>query len=309
MERAREELELDLGEFEVALQLAELRTVPTGAGRRKVPYAEVERLRAEEAFPQALRRRVAVVGSVDGSELIGISRDRFAKLAKGGLISPVRWYANRYRAVVWLYLADDVRRFARDHPGLLTGRLPADLREALAEGEDHRARSWRARRAAGFLRQAADGWSEAAVWAELLGPEATAQTVPDLYERTYLRRLRPGFPPGGTGSHAPREVVEATVVADHPDEIAAARARLTEALDRARAERAAPHPEPPPEPPPELSPGRRPEPPPGPQPEAQALPFAQEPPGRSAPPVGPASAQVPDPDPERRGWRRLLRRR
>jgi hypothetical protein len=291
MERARQELELDLGEFEVALQLAELRTVPTGAGRRKVPYAEVERLRAEEAFPQALRRRVAVVGSVDGSELIGISRDRFAKLARGGLISPVRWYANRYRAVVWLYLADDVRRFARDHPGLLTGRLPADLREALSEGEDHRARSWRARRADGFLRQVLDTWSEAAVWAELLGPEATAQTVPDLYERTYLRRLRPGFPPGGTGSHAVREVVETTVVADHPDEIAAARARLTEALDRARADRAAPHPELPPEP----------------QPEPQALPFVQEPPGRSVPAVMTAPVQAPDPD--RRGWRRLLRRR
>jgi hypothetical protein len=276
MERARQELELDLGEFEVALQLAELRTVPTGPGRRKVPYAEVERLRAEEAFPQALRRRVAVVGSVDGSELIGISRDRFAKLARGGLISPVRWYANRYRAVVWLYLADDVRRFARDHPGLLTGRLPADLREALAEGEDHRARSWRARRAAGFLRQAADAWGEAAVWAELLGSEATAQTVPDLYERTYLRRLRPGFPPGGIGSYAVREVVEATVLADHPDEIAAARVRLTEALHRARAERAAPHPELPPAP----DPGDGPDPDPD-----------------------------PDRDRDRRGWRRLLRRR
>ncbi|MDX6316016.1 MAG: hypothetical protein QOF44_5480 [Streptomyces sp.] len=285
MDRAREELELDLAEFEVALQLAKVRTVQSGVGRRRVPQAEVERLRAEPGFPGALRRRLAVVGSVEGADLIGISRDRFSKLARGGLITPVRWYANRYRAVVWLYPADEVRRFAHDNPELLTGRLPADLREALDEGEDHRARSWRARRAAGFVRDAADAWCEAAVWAELLGPEAAAQTAPDIYERTYLRRLRPGMPPSGIGPNAVRAIVEATVLADHPDEIAGARTRLAEALARARAERAAPRPE---SPAPPAEPG---------------APRPEYPPAHSAsPPLVHSS-----PLPPRRGWRRLLR--
>ncbi|MFE2428772.1 DUF6397 family protein [Streptomyces sp. NPDC059373] len=285
MERAREELELDLGEFEVALQLAEVRTVQPGGGRCRVPQAEVERLRADPGFPGTLRRRLAVVGSVEGADLIGISRDRFAKLAKGGLITPVRWYANRYRAVVWLYPADEVRRFAHDNPELLTGRLPADLREALDEGEDHRARSWRARRSAGFVRDAADAWCEAAVWAELLGPEVAAKTVPDIYERTYLRRLGPGMPPSGIGAHAVRAVVEATVLAGHPDEIADARVRLAEALARARAERAAPRPDSP-APPAEL---------PSPRPVDPPVSSASPPPVHSPSP------------PARRGWRRLLR--
>lgn len=119
------------------------------------------------------------------------------------------------------------------------------------------------------MRDAVDAWGEAAVWAELLGPEAAARIVPDVAERTYLRRLRPGMPPGGTGAHAVRAVVEAVVVAGHPDEVADARDRLAEALTRARAERPAPCP------------------------------------GRSAPahPQAPAGAER-----RRRGWRALFTR-
>lgn len=242
MNRAREELELDAGEFELAVQLGEVRAVPAGHGRRRVLREEVDRLRAAEGFPQALRERLRVVGSGDGAELVGISRDRFVKLAKGGFLRPVRWYVNRYRAVVWMYLADEVRQYVRDHPAVLHSRLPVTLRDALEDGVDHRARAWRARRAGHLVRDAADAWEEAAVWAALLGTEGTAEVVPDLCERASLRRLRAGLPPGRPGEFASRELIERTVTADHPDEIALATLSLAEALDRARRNHPAPRP-------------------------------------------------------------------
>lgn len=242
MNRAREELELETGEFELAVQLGEVRAVPAGPGRRCVPRAEVERLRGAADFPQALRDRLWVVGSVDGAELIGISRDRFVKLAKAGFLRPVRWYVNRYRAVVWMYLADEVGQYGRAHPEVLHTRLPVTLRGVLDDGADHRARGWRARRAAHLVRDAADAWEEAAVWAALLGPDGAAEVVPDLYERAYLRRSRCGLPPGRPGEFASRELIDRLVTADHPDEIALARLSLAEALDRARRTRPAPRP-------------------------------------------------------------------
>ncbi|MCZ4120458.1 DUF6397 family protein [Streptomyces sp. H39-S7] len=254
MNRAREELELEPGEFELAIQLGEVRAVPAGHGRRRVLRDEVDRLRAAEGFPQALRDRLRVVGSVDGAELIGISRDRFVKLAKGGLIRPVRWYVNRYRAVVWMYPADEVGQYARDHPEVLQSRLPVTLRGALDDGADHRARSWRARRVGHLVRDAADAWEEAAVWAALLGTDGAAEVVPDLYERAYLRRLRAGLPPGRPGEFASRELIDQTITADHPDEIALARLSLAEALDRARRSRPAPRPDPAVEPEPRSAP-------------------------------------------------------
>ncbi|MFJ4986516.1 DUF6397 family protein [Streptomyces sp. NPDC088732] len=238
--RAREELGLEADEFDVALRTGEIRTTPAAGGRRRVVRKDVERLRAEEGFPDTLRERLRLVGSVEGGELIGITRDRFTRFAKGGLIRPVRWYVNRYRTVVWLYLAVEVRQLAVDHPALLTGRLPAALRDALDEGEDHRPRGWRARRVEEMVRDAADAWGEAAAWAALLGPEAAAEAVPDPHERAYLRRLRPGLPPGNTGSYAVREVIDAHIVADHPDEVAFAQVSLADALLRARAVRPAP---------------------------------------------------------------------
>lgn len=196
MQRAREELCLEVEEFEVALQTGEVRTAPAVGGRRRVVREDVDRLRAEEGFPDRLRARLELVGSIEGAALIGISRERFTRLAKGGFLRPVRWYVNRYRAVVWLYLAEDVRRFARAHPTLLEGRLPAELRDALDEGEDHRARGWRARRVEELVRDAEGAWGEAAAWSALLGPERAADAVPDTRERAYLRRLCPALPPG-----------------------------------------------------------------------------------------------------------------
>ncbi|MFE0629941.1 DUF6397 family protein [Streptomyces sp. NPDC058864] len=243
MQRARQELCLEAEEFEVALQTGEVRTAPAVGGRRRVVREDVDRLREEEGFPDRLRARLELVGSIEAAALIGISRERFSRLAKGGFLRPVRWYVNRYRAVVWLYLAEDVRRFARAQPALLEGRLPAELRDALDEGEDHRARGWRARRVEELVRDAADAWGEAAAWSALLGPEAAADAVPDARERAYLRRLCPAIPPGSTGSYATRELIEAQTVASHPDEVTFAQVSLTDALLRARAARPAPHPD------------------------------------------------------------------
>ncbi|MDJ0342984.1 DUF6397 family protein [Streptomyces sp. H10-C2] len=284
MNRAREELELEAGEFELAVQLGEVHVPPAGQGRWRVMREEVDRLRTAEGYPQSLRDRLRVVGSGDGAELMGVSRDRFVKLAKGGFIRPVRWYVNRYRAVVWMYLADEVGQYARDHPELLLGRLPVALRSALDESEDHRARGWRARRAGQLVRDAADAWEEAAVWAALLGTDGAAEVVPDLYERAYLRRLRSGLPPGRPGEFASREAIDAAITADHPDEIALARLSLAEALDRARHERPAPRP----------ATAAEPEHRPGPRPEQRAHRSEPRPESRTEP------CQEPRP---RRGWR------
>ncbi|MCZ4099762.1 DUF6397 family protein [Streptomyces sp. H39-C1] len=305
MNRAREELELETGEFELAVQLGEVRAVPAGPGRRRVMREEVDRLRAAEGFPQALRDRLRVVGSGDGAELIGVSRDRFVKLAKGGFIRPVRWYVNRYRAVVWMYLADEIGQYARDHPEALHGRLPVTLRGALDDGADHRARGWRARRAGQLVRDAADAWEEAAVWAALLGTDGAAEVVPDLYERAYLRRLRSGLPPGRPGEFASRELIDAAVTADHPDEIALARLSLAEALDRARQARPAPRPAPAAEREPRPAPAVGPEPEPGPGPEHEPDHEPEREPQlrpRPEPAPEPCSERGPEPRP-RRGWR------
>lgn len=243
MQRAREELCLEAEEFEVALQTGEVRTAPAVGGRRRVVREDVDRLREEEGFPDRLRARLELVGSIEGAALIGISRERFTRLAKGGFLRPVRWYVNRYRAVVWLYLAEDVRRFARAQPALLEGRLPAALRDALDEGEDRRARGWRARRVEELVRDAEDAWAEASAWSALLGPEAAAEAVPDERERAHLRRLCPALPAGSTGSYATRELIEAQTVASHPDEVTFAQVSLADALLRARAAGPAPHPE------------------------------------------------------------------
>ncbi|WP_431949402.1 DUF6397 family protein [Actinacidiphila sp. bgisy167] len=243
MQRAREELCLQADEFEVALQIGEVRTAPAVGGRRRVVREDVDRLRGEEGFPDGLRARLALVGGIEAAAMIGISRERFTRLAKSGFLRPVRWYVNRYRAVVWLYLAEDVRRFAREHPALLEGRLPAELREALDGGEDQRARGWRSRRVEELVRDAEDAWAEAAAWAALLGPRAAAEAVSDVRERACLRGLCPALPAGSTGPYASRELIEAQVVACDPDEIAFAHVSLADALIRARAIRPAPRPE------------------------------------------------------------------
>ncbi len=76
-----------------------------------------------------------------------VPRARFTRLARLGLLVPVKFYVNRYRAVVWLYLADELRQFAADerNAALLKGRTPEGLRDQLTEGLDLRPRNWRGR--------------------------------------------------------------------------------------------------------------------------------------------------------------------
>ncbi|MDF3290366.1 DUF6397 family protein [Streptomyces silvisoli] len=236
---ARGELGLNQREFELAVQLGEVRTVPgehRGAlgEHRMVSRTELERLRAENGFPDTLRDRLRLVGTEAGAELLGVSRDRFGKLARAGCFRPARWYVNRYQVVVWLYLACEVAEFGALNRHLLGRRLPAELRARIETGGDLRARGWRSRCVERLVADATDAWQEAAVWAALLGPEQTAREVPDRRERERLRQLLPTLSPGRPGIYAPRAVIESHLTADDPEEILFARLCLGHALDRAR---------------------------------------------------------------------------
>ncbi|MFI1179355.1 DUF6397 family protein [Streptomyces sp. NPDC020799] len=242
--RAARELELKPREFELAVQLGHVRTVATGpGGRRRVPRDEIARHTGVAGFPNALRTRVWVVGTAEGAELMGISPARFGRLARAGCFAPVRFYVNRYRAVVWHYLAADLVEFADASPDLLTGRTPPALRTALAEGKDRRARTWRARRIDQLLALAEDPWERAAVIASVLGPEQLADAVPDPYERAYVSAMRPELAHGRSNAAAGREVIDRVTLAAEPDEIERYRRRLTVALAEARAIRQAPAPD------------------------------------------------------------------
>ncbi|MEU9293935.1 DUF6397 family protein [Streptomyces sp. NPDC048266] len=242
--RAAQELELRREEFRLAVQLGLVRTVPTGeaGGPRRIERRELDRLRAAPDFPTGLRERVRAVGTAEAAALLEIAPDRFTRLARTGHVSPVRFSLNRYRAVVWTYLAEEVADFGRACPALLTGRLPLDLRERLAAHEDLRPRNWRARRLAVLLRTADDPWARAAAIASQLDPVQVAEVVDDPYERAHLDRLRPPPPPGMPGATAAREIAERLTRADDPDEILWQRLSLAMALDEARADGPAPYP-------------------------------------------------------------------
>ncbi|WP_078489467.1 DUF6397 family protein [Streptomyces bikiniensis] len=241
--RAAQELELKRDEFRLAVQLGLVRTVPVGeGGRRRVERRELDRLRAAPDFPAGLRDRVRAVGTGEAAALLGITADRFTRLARTGHLSPVRFSLNRYRAVVWTYLAEEVADFGRTCPALLTGRLPLELRERLAAREDLRPRNWRARRLALLLRAADDPWARASAIASLLDPLQVAEVVDDPYERAHLDRLRPPPPPGMPVPAAAREIADRLARADDPDEILWHRLSLALALDEARAASPAPYP-------------------------------------------------------------------
>ncbi|WP_405861450.1 DUF6397 family protein [Streptomyces sp. NBC_00090] len=241
--QAARELELRRDEFRLATQLGLVRTVPVGEGeRRRVERGEIDRLKAAPDFPQGLRDRVRAVGTREAAGLLSVPPDRFTRLVRTGHLSPVRFYLNRYRAVVWLYLAAEVTEFARTNPALLTGRLPLDVRERLDAYEDSRPRNWRARRLALLLRATDDPWARAAAIASILDPVHLAEVVGDPYERAHLDRLRPPPPPGHPVSAAAREVADRLARADEPDEILWHRMSLALALDEARGDRPAPHP-------------------------------------------------------------------
>ncbi|MFG2352700.1 DUF6397 family protein [Streptomyces sp. NPDC048521] len=244
--RAARELGLKRGEFDLAVQLGHVRTLPDegGGGGRRVERAEIDRLRAQDGFPEALRERVRVVGTVEGAALMEIPAGRFTRLARLGLIVPVKFYLNRYRAVVWLYLAEELRNFTSDaeNAHLLKGRTPETLRGQLETGVDLRARNWRGRHLGFLLRQAADPWARAGALAGLLAPVEVAHVVKDPYERAHLNRFRPA-PPGHAASGSPSaHLAERIMTAHDTDEIEWLRSELGRAVGEARTLSPAPRP-------------------------------------------------------------------
>ncbi|MFD9390048.1 DUF6397 family protein [Streptomyces sp. NPDC060000] len=245
--RAARELELKRSEFDLAVHLGRLRTLPDeGGGGRRVARAEIDRLRSEPGFPETLRKSVLAVGTREGATLLGVPPARFTRLARLGLVVPVKFYLNRYRAVVWLYLADELKQFAdeRSNAFLLTGRTPEVLRSQLAAGVDLRPRNWRGRHL-GFLYRQADGpWQRAGVLAGFLDPFQVSEIVKDPYERSHLNRFRPGPPAHSTPGTPAAHLIEKIITAEHPDEIDWLRYDLERTLDEARAEQPAPRPAP-----------------------------------------------------------------
>ncbi|MET9479499.1 DUF6397 family protein [Streptomyces sp. NPDC006638] len=247
--RAARELELKRGEFELAAQLGHVRTtVVSGAGRRvpgrrEVEWREIERLRSAEGFPDVLRERVRTVGTAEGAGLMAISTGRFTRLAKAGYLTPVKFYLNRYRAVVWLYLADELTAFAAREEALLVGRFPRTLTAGRDPDDDVRPRNWRGRRIGHLLHLSEDPWERAAITGSVLDPVQRAELVADPYERAYLSSLQPDLAHGRSDSEAALAAVRPLLLADHPDEISWHRASLTALLDEARRARPAPRPD------------------------------------------------------------------
>ncbi|WP_245770328.1 DUF6397 family protein [Streptomyces radiopugnans] len=207
-------------ELELAVELGALATV---APRREdhgrwVPVAELARLRTEEGFPATLRERLRLVGAREGAALLGVTPLRFARLARAGCFGPVRFSLNRYRAVVWLYLASELRRI-------------------LAEGEDRRPRHWRNRRIAQAVRRTDDPWAAAAAHAAVLTPKVLEEAVPDPAERARLEELRPRLTTARPESLAARRIVRGLLTADGEEEVLWHRLGLTLALSTARSAR------------------------------------------------------------------------
>lgn len=247
LSRAARELELKRGEFDLALHLGCVRTVPDeGGGGRRVTCAELDRVRSEDGFPEALRERVKAVGTTEGGALMGVTSARFTRLARLGLVVPVKFYLNRYRAVVWLYLAEELKQFAADERNttLLKGRTPEGLRDQLEAGLDLRPRNWRGRHMGFLLRQTEDPWARAAIVASLLDPIQVAEIVRDPYERACLNRFRPERTSHGAPDSAAEHLVTRIMTAQDPDEISWLRADLGQTLAEARELRPAPRPTP-----------------------------------------------------------------
>ncbi|MFF4243309.1 DUF6397 family protein [Streptomyces sp. NPDC001822] len=231
------------GEFDLAVHLGLITTGPVaGSARPRIGVEEIERLRARPGFPAALREKVRTAGTAEGAALLGVTQVRFTGLARVGCVSPVAFYLNRYRAVVWVYLVEELLAFAAQQPALLSGRTPTGMRTMLEAGTDRRARNWRTRRIDRLLKQTRDPWARAALEASALDPVQLAEVVDDPYERAYLARLQhaPAF--GRPGSVSGREVMARLTLADDPDEILWRRVNLTLELDRARDLRPAPRP-------------------------------------------------------------------
>ncbi|MFJ7200170.1 MULTISPECIES: DUF6397 family protein [unclassified Streptomyces] len=240
---AAQELRLKRGEFAIAVHLGLIRlTVRQDGGRARVGCDEVDRIRSQEGFPETLRDRVRTVGTAQGAQQLGVSPDRFTRLARAGCLTPITFYLNRYRAIVWLYLADELAGLAAREPRLLAGRSPAWLRGRLEGGADFRARNWRSRRVERLLSLTEDPWARVAVLADTLDPVQLAEVVDDPYERAYLARIRPEPAFGPTGPPLARETMAHLMQADEPDEMLWRRVSLIAELDNAREVRSAPRP-------------------------------------------------------------------
>ncbi|MFI6335143.1 DUF6397 family protein [Streptomyces sp. NPDC050535] len=251
LSRAARELDLKRGEFDLAVQLGCVRTLPDeGGGGRRVSRAEIDRVRSQSGHPETLRDRVKAVGTTEGAALMDVTTARFTRLARLGLVVPVRFYLNRYRAVVWLYLAEELRQFAadKDNARLLSGRTPEVFRGQLNEGLDLRPRNWRGRHMGFLLRQTEDPWERAAIVASLLAPVQVAEVVRDPYERAYVNRLGPERASHGAPDSPAAHTASRIMTAGDPDEIGWLRADLGHFLAEARALRPAPRLVPSPEP-------------------------------------------------------------
>jgi hypothetical protein len=245
--RAARELGLKRGEFDLAVHLGHIRTLPEkGGGGRRVARSEIDRLRAGDDFPNSLRKRVEAVGATEGAAVMEVAPGRFTRLARLGLVVPVTFYLNRYRAVVWQYLVEELRQFAADEKNLrlLQARMPEGMRGQLESGLDLRPRNWRGRHLGFLLRQADDPWEQAGAVAAFLDPVQIAEIVPDPYERSHVNRFRPGPPTHGAPGSPAAQLAERIMTANDPDEIGWLRADLARALEEAREHRPAPRPRP-----------------------------------------------------------------
>ncbi|RSS78350.1 DUF6397 family protein [Streptomyces sp. WAC06614] len=234
--RAAGELGLRRGEFHRAVQLGLVRAGPRmpGAGVR-FARAELERVRAGAGFPEDLREQVETVGAAAAAELLGIGPSRFTRLARCGHVVPVAYRINRYRAVVWLYLARELREFARrEQPGPLRGGVSPEDRELILAGTDLRPRRWRERHVELLLRRTADPWARAAVLASVLPEETVREAVPDEAERVLLSGLAPPPPYGHPQAPAAAQVAERLLRAEQPDEVDSYRSGLAFTLTGAR---------------------------------------------------------------------------
>ncbi|MEK8146558.1 DUF6397 family protein [Streptomyces sp. M10(2022)] len=239
---AARELDLKRGEFELAVHLGLIATTTErSGGRPRVRREEIGRQRARGGFPESIREKVRTAGTAEGAALLGISPVRFSGLARVGCVSPVTFYLNRYRAVVWLYLIEEPR-VRRQGAGTSRGRSPDEMRTMLEAGTDLRARNWRSRRTDRLLSSTEDPWTRAAVQACALDPVQLAEVVDDPYERAYLAGVRPEPVFGRPVSLFGREVLGQLLLADDPDEILWRRVNLGLELDRAREVRSAPRP-------------------------------------------------------------------